>query len=640
MAQFAPIDYGPQVSPVTTGVREMEQAVEEHGQKRLGAERNLGEQLKDTSLTVLQNKLHRETTEASTKAAEGTELALKTIEDNPYVMTRDAVAQAAPEAADQLWEQARASGEVKTDDQGHETIPTHVIGRQLYMTMAKKSREEAAKGISLPGWRGEFLKTAEAETLAKQERWIDPKLAAQRTAYDRAVTLTSADKAANLASTPEDFELPIRQVETSPSLSPPEKAAKIANYRARQDTVIIDRAMKNPVANEAILKSELLKLQSPNAKTSYPNHDEKERADLVRHVETGLHVAQMARDSQIKAQDEANKRGDDAVVLSMVKSLATGQVAPESLLTPHGAADMGQEALWSQLKTRDGAENFYHIIEAFKKNQEADKDKDAPGAYSNLMNLYIKDPDKFRAELFSGETVKGLSPASMKHFMEKAAGLADKDRSEADRKEEEHTERRLFVAMTNPEGGAVNASDYSNPQERTQYAEMEQFVRDTLANEERSALAKNKHMTPDQKMTVMLNAAKEYRGSSDTNMFGTNKPLKGIVAELANGDTRKINLPERTAMQEARRKAGGTGVISFSGDGADYYNNYNAAIEAGWKDILPGEKPSMADSYRVYYEAKKLASGDSPVTDPAMQVATVLMKLARSNAAKNKGGTK
>jgi hypothetical protein len=648
MAQFHPIDYGSGVSADTSGIRDMEQATQEHAAKLTGAVRNIGDKGETLAGTYAQNVLHRQVAESMAKAAEGAEKAINVIETNPYVITRDKLTESTdPETADKLWQQAVKSGDITRDDQGNEFVPTHVVGRDLYAAMSKKSREEAAQNIALPGWRASFLKSAEIEALSKQEKYVDGKLASMGVAYDRTKTLQSADKMADVAMTPEGFDTPIRLIQTSPSFSPQEKAVKIAELRGRQDSVVIDKAMTNPVANEEVLKSELLRLQSPDAAKFFPNHDEKWRAEEAHHVMTGLHMAELQRSAAMTAQAEANKREDDARILEAVKGLVTKKIDPAKLFANAGQEGTEAQQLWTGFKTREGIENFYHIAETFQKNQEAGKDKDEPGSYAALTDLYMKDPQEFTKQLFSGKTERtpmgefnfstALSPASMHHFMEMSASLSDKTRAAEDRVREESLERRMAVVMTSPEGGGVNRSEWANPQDRPQWAEHEQFVRDALTREQKAAIEKGKHLTPEQETKVMMDAAAEFRKGTEGRFYGSN-PTKGIFIETARG---RVNLPlsERTDMEQARRDVGGVGVMNFQSDGQDYFDHYEKIIDKEWKSSLPGEAMTKAESYRVFYEARRLTYTKS-ITDPEMQVAFIVQKLARAAAIKKSGGTK
>lgn len=649
MAQFHPLDYGSAVQADTSGIRDMEQATQERALKTTGAVRNIADKGETLAGTYAQNVIHRQVAESMAKAAEGAEKAINVIETNPYVITRDKLAESTdPETADKLWQQAVKSGDITRDDQGNEFVPTHVVGRDLYAAMSKKSREEAAQNISLPGWRAEFLKSAETEALNKQEKYVDGKLASMGVAYDRTKTLQSVDKLADRATTPEAFNLPIQLVDSSPSFSPQEKAAKIAELRGRQDSVIIDKAMTNPVANEEVLKSELLRLQSPDAAKFFPNHDEKWRAEEAHHVMTGLHMAELQRHAALTAKAEADKKEDDARILATVKGLVTKQINPANLFANAGQPESSAHEIWTGFKTREGIENFYHIAETFQKNQEAGKDKDQPGAYAALQDLYNKDPQEFTKMLFSGKperTLMGdynfttaLSPASMHHFMELSGNLSDKTRAAEDHVREQSAADRMTLVMTSEEGGGVKMSDWKNTQERPQWTEAEQFIRDTLTREQKAAIEKGKRMTPEQETKVMLDAAAEFRKGTAGRFIGSN-PTEGIYIQTARGRT-NLPLSERLGMEQARREAGGVGVVSFQSDGQDYYDHYSDIIEAGWKAALPGEALTKTDSYRVFYEARKLNFAQAPITDPATQVAFILQKLSRAAAIKKSGGTK
>lgn len=646
MAQFAPVDYGSPVQADTRGIESARQAAAQSDRQTTEGLQKLGAAGEETGLQATQATLHAQAAEATAKAAEGTEKAVNLIESNPYIITRETLMSSGADAAtvDALWQKAQASGQIEHDKDGNEIgVPTHIIGRDLYAAMTKKAREEAAEKIGLPGWRRQFLKTAEVEALNKQEQKVDPKLAAHRTEYNRAKTLESIDRSADLATAPDDFRIPIATAETSPSLSPPEKLAKVQELRKRSDMVTALVAGRNPVDNMKTLLEEQTKLQSDKANEYYPNLNEHERDQLLVHVDTAIKMAKLQQDAAEKAQKTADKDFDDRLNAESIKEMATGRMNPATMFAKPGHPQGSLDQFWGQVKTGEGARELFHAITAFQANQEHVKDEN-PAARMAISWLYANDKDTFKAALISPDAVQtqfgsfkfsqDLSREAFSHWLDKYAGLADKEQSEQDRAKEANLNLRLGAVMMDPDGGNVNPNVWSNPQERVKLAAMQVFVEDAV----KTARAKaNRPLSTSEENKAMFEAAKQYRMNPPDTFF--DHTGEGMAIKLSNGDKVTLSTPARDAMVQARRTVGGGGIPDFEAEGRAFFEVYQPIIRSQFKSVI-GNDPDTEDEFNLFYNAMALQYAAQPVLDPTTQVRDTLKRMAAAAAARKLGGGK
>lgn len=652
MASFAPIDYGPQTSPDLLGVQSALSANERVGAQRQQAVQDISGAATQLGNNLAQNALHRQALEATATAAKGTEEALNVIENNPYYITKDELAKHIPgEQVDQLWQAAKAKNLVTTDKDGNEFAATFAVGRDLYATMTKMSREQAAEGLTLPGWRAEFLKTAETEALAKQERHVDPVLGRYATEYDKAKSMQAFRTIADQARTPEEFGMIFSGIKTSPSFSYDEKVALYHHYGKLQDTVIADKALTNPIANEETLKAELTKLQGPHAGELYPNSDAKERLELEQQVQGGLHFVQSQKLHQDEMQKKADKERDDNLNASMMRGILTGNIRADNIFAKPGqpGTGVGDQTL-SQLKTREGVENFYHFVESYNKNAQEAAKVDKPGVFQAVSTLYAKDTDGFRQAFESKGAVRipgwenlgpvnlatDLSPESYKHWAEKYTGLADKEQAKEDSANEGRYQVRLGAAITNEDGGRVKASDWSNPVWRSEHTDMEEFVAGQLKEAQVTSLRKTGHkLSVGEEYKAMLLAAKSYADNPTPGKVWGRNETEGLGFELKTGDVHKLGSLERTYMTTARRASGEVGTMDIQREGSEFYDSYKPLIETAWTKVF-GKAPDLEDSWNLYYLARNLPG----TGDPSVRTLTAVDLAAKMSAGKKNGGTR
>lgn len=623
MAQFQAIDWGSAVSPELSGIHEAEAAAQEHGQKLAGAVQNLGQSEEGAAGQLTQNVLHRQAMEATADAARGTAQAQAVLEANPFYITHDTLTQNLEGSkADELWNNAKAKNLTITDKDGLEYAPTFTVGRELYTAMTDKSRADAAEKISLPGWRAEFSKTAEVESLSKMERYINPMMGRYSNEYNKAKTLQSAREMADKATTPEEFGPILSGIKGSPSLSPDEKLATYMHYAKLQDTVIADKAMTNPVAQEDVLKKQLTQLQGPNAHSFYPNLDVKEREELANQVEGKLKFVDVMREHQQEMQVRADRQADDQLGSTVIKGILTGNVNPQNFYSRPGVPDSGfGEDFVRKMKTREGNENLFHFIESYMRNEQTKPAKDRPGVFQALTSLYANDIDGFKQAMETHgsfnvprwgnvgpiDLSKDLSPESFKHWSEKYAGLADKDRAREDSQNEGRMTMRVGAAITSADGGRAKASDWADPIWRVEHLDLENFVTGQLAQANKDSIKRGgQKLTPAEEDGVLLKAAKTYAdtGGDPDHFFGAKENRgTGIVTDKG---ARTLGQKERSYIEQGFHAAGMVGTPDLGKDGTDFYNNYTKPINSVWQAAF-GKEPDLQDMWNIYYRAQ--ASG-------------------------------
>jgi hypothetical protein len=441
-------------------------------------------------------------------------------------------------------------------------------------------------------------------------------------------------------------------IKGSPTFSPDQKLAMLHHYGKLQDTVIADKALTNPLANEDDLKTQLQQLRGPNAALLYPNSDAKDRLELEHHVQAGIHFAQMQRDHDAAMQMKADKNSDDNLNAGVMRDVLSGKLDSTNLFAKPGQPDTGRaDSLLSSLKTREGVENFYHFIESYNKNAKADTKQDKPGVFQALSTLYAHDLDGFRQAFESKGAVRipgwenlgginlatDLSPESYKHWAEKYTGLADKEASKEDSTNEGHFQTRLGAAVMNADGGRVAASDWTSPQWRAEHTDMEEFVTAQLKEAQVTNLRKTGHrLSVSDEYKTMLLAAKNYADNPSPTRYGRffGGDDSGLGIETRDG-TRKLGALERSYMTNARRAAGEVGTLDIQKEGAEFYDSYKAPIETVWKSRF-GAAPDLEDTWNLYYLAKNLPGN----ADTQTRVLNAVDLAAQAATGKKKGGTK
>lgn len=651
MAQFAPINYGPEESTDLSGNQMAQAAAEAHGRQLFGALRNFADEGTKLSGTLLQTTLHRQSAEATAKVAESHEKAIRAIEDNPYYMTKGTLAQhiTDPNEVDKIWNRARTNGNITTDKDGNEFAATFAVGHDFYDAYNKQETAKAAAGIMMPGWRSEFLKAATVEAANKKEHYLDPKLGRYKEDFDQARSLESWDTQAKAARTPQEFAAIFASVRGSPSFNPKAKEALLIHYGERADTSTAYKSLLNPMANYDDLKSQQAQLQGPQAKQLYPHLDDKGRLELERQVTAGLHFADAQQAHANEMQKKADTANDEQLNATVMRSVLNGKLNPSNLWAQPGQPGTGAaDQLLAALKTREGVDHFYHFVESYNKAQAAGDKDDKPGVMQAMANLYAHDIEGFRKlmESKNGGVIPGWEnlgtvnpaedmPKSFKYWAEKYTGLADKEASKEDAANSARMQVRIGAAMTNDDGGRVKPSDYMDTTWRAEHSDFQAFVEGQLAQANAASIKRSGHRltVPEEDKTLLL-AAKSYADNPTPGILYGRNEGEGTGFELSSGEVQKLGALERTYMLEGRAGVGMVGTPDIQKEAGDFYDNFKPRIEKEWKNVF-GKAPDLEDQWNVYYIAKTVNSNDTQ-----LQTLKAIQTVAKQLNAKKNGGTK
>lgn len=318
MANLSPIDWGGPIQADQQGVEEARATTAQVGGATSQATRELGVDVSGLGQAAAQGILHSQALAATAAVKERQADTLQFIEGHPYVPKSLLQQRMAPDDYAQ-WDAAVGSNSQWKDKN---IVPMYTVAGHLFDSEAKQARTDAGNLIGLPGWRGAWSSTEQAESSTVRERYVNRMAANQMVEDNSASDATSIDKVLDNAVTPADFDTAAKMAEGSTWLHPSVKKAYQERALAAKDAFPVQESIR--AQDAGLMKQQLARLQGPDAAKYFPNSTPAKRE-----------VLEQTLQHQVKSSDA---QAETNAGISWAQDTAQGLQLPGSAVIDRTAA--------------------------------------------------------------------------------------------------------------------------------------------------------------------------------------------------------------------------------------------------------------------------------------------------------------
>lgn len=684
MSTLQPISYGPEVQADTRGVSSLEQATAQHDTQLTGAEQYAADAVTKTSSTIAQGILHSQALKATADNMKSTADTLNYIQTHPTVQKEDLLGIVGPASTDKIL------GTLKPSDYDSDTgaIPMYRIAGQVFSERGQQARQDSGAQISLPGWRQSWDQAAQTEESQKLEHVNQ--IAGHQLIDDQQQKVKNfVVQTMNSASSLKDFDVAANGVSGTTWFSPDEKQALIANIRTQRDSWVANRAMAMPPAQGLQpMKDELTRLQSNVSEKLYPGLDEKQKLTLTTELTNRIKLAQ----SSLEADDSLSKQFQIAqnreirgkVIELMAKgtppSMMSG-ILNQRFFSPNDMTSPNPSLTRGFYPVDDTQKEVYELLTQYAKSQAEGKTTDNYGKRGAMEMAYRNDPTGFTKAVLTGGgkfTVPGtesyknsdgsygitvdmandFTPSTATKFFEYAHGWDDPKDLRAKQ------EQANSVHQGQEDDNIVDQLGKLDPSlmDKTPDALGRRAqVKDAMDRAVEAAELEpgSRKQSADQRRDTRVRAAQLYVKQAQKSgwhmPWNEGSPQIGTLQVKApDGRTMDIDPAEKDAMVLGAQRSGlhVTHAVDpkfFNDSVVDYNQNFKSVIDDKFSKLTgPDSTMTQADSYSVYFNAKKYMREDSilaakvkslpPDSQVGYIVTKTLQRMAVEEQARKSGG--
>lgn len=396
MANLSPIDWGGPVQADQQGVEEARATTAQVGGATSQATRELGVDVSGLGQAAAQGILHSQALAATAAVKERQADTLQFIEGHPYVPKSLLQQRMAPDDYAQ-WDAAVGSNSQWKDKN---IVPMYTVAGHLFDSEAKQARTDAGNLIGLPGWRGAWSSTEQAESSTVRERYVNRMAANQMVEDNSASDATSIDKVIDKATTPADFDTAAKMAEGSTWLHPNVKKAYQERALQAKDAFPVQESIRSK--DVGLMKQQLDRLQGPDAAKYFSNSTPQQREVLEEQLSRvyGFRAAKQIANGLVSSNIQPNGKVDATAIDKAVAGYsgdnkeevvkAANAQTNEALRLWDDKTSQAQQALHTLGQDPKTGDFSYSTM--YEQNPEAVErlNRDSPGKLTALKSLDVR----------------------------------------------------------------------------------------------------------------------------------------------------------------------------------------------------------------------------------------------------------